>query len=42
LVVELDIGHKSLLKMREPLLLLLRQYDEAIRGIYWSVWRWRG
>jgi hypothetical protein len=30
LVVEVDIGHKSLLKMREFLLLLLRQYDEAI------------
>jgi hypothetical protein len=42
LVVELDVGHKSLLMTREPLLLLLRQYDEAIRGIYRSVWRWRG
>jgi hypothetical protein len=30
LVVELDVGHKSLLKMREFLILLLRQYDEAI------------
>jgi hypothetical protein len=30
LVVEVDVGHKPLLKMRELLLLLLRQYDEAI------------
>jgi hypothetical protein len=30
LVVELDVGHKSLLKTIELLLLLLRQYDEAI------------
>jgi hypothetical protein len=27
--------------MRELLLLLLQQYDEAIQGIYRSVWRWR-
>jgi hypothetical protein len=30
LVVDVDGGHKPLLKTREPLLLLLRQYDEAI------------
>jgi hypothetical protein len=30
LVVEVDVGHKPLLKKREFLLLLLRQYDEAI------------
>jgi hypothetical protein len=30
LVVELNIGHKPLLKTRESLLLLLRQNDEAI------------
>jgi hypothetical protein len=30
LVIELDVGHKSLLKTIELLLLLLRQYDEAI------------
>jgi hypothetical protein len=30
LVVELDVGHKPLLKSREPLLLLFRQNDEAI------------
>jgi hypothetical protein len=41
LVVEVDVGHKPLLKTRE-LLLLLRQYDEAICGIPRSVWRWRG
>jgi hypothetical protein len=29
LVVEVDVGHRPLLKTREPLL-LLRQYDEAI------------
>jgi hypothetical protein len=41
LIVEVDVGHKPLLKTREFLLLLLRQYDEAICGIPWSVWRWR-
>jgi hypothetical protein len=30
LIVEVDVGHKPLLKTREFLLLLLRQYDEAI------------
>jgi hypothetical protein len=30
LIVEVDVGHKPLLKTRELLLLLLRQYDEAI------------
>jgi hypothetical protein len=30
LIVEVDIGHEPLLKTREFLLLLLRQYDEAI------------
>jgi hypothetical protein len=33
LVVEVDVGHKPLLETREFLLLLLRQYDETIRGI---------
>jgi hypothetical protein len=33
LIVEIDICHKPLLKEREFLLLLLRQYDEAICGV---------
>jgi hypothetical protein len=41
-IVEIDVSHKPLLKTREFLLLLLRQYDEAICGIPRSVWRWRG
>jgi hypothetical protein len=41
LIVEVDVGHKPLLKTRESLL-LLRQYDEAIGGILRSVSRWRG
>jgi hypothetical protein len=42
LIVEIDVCHKPLLKTGEFLLLLLRQYDEAICGVAWSVWRWRG
>jgi hypothetical protein len=43
LIVEIDVCHKPLLKTREfLLLLLLRQYDEAICGIPRSVWRWHG
>jgi hypothetical protein len=42
LIVEVDVSHKPLLKTREFLLLLLRQYDEAICGIPRSIWRWHG
>jgi hypothetical protein len=42
LIIEIDICHMPLLKAREFLVLLLRQYDEAICGVPQSVWRWRG
>jgi hypothetical protein len=42
LIVEIDVCHKPLIKVREFLLLLLRQYDEAICGVPRSVWRWHG
>jgi hypothetical protein len=42
LIVEIDVCHKPLIKAREFLLLLLRQYDEAICGVPQSIWRWRG
>jgi hypothetical protein len=45
LIVEIDIFHTPLLKMRKfllLLLLLLRQDDEAICGVSRSVWRWSG
>jgi hypothetical protein len=40
LVVEVDVGHKTLLKASE-LLLLLRRDDKPI-GIPRSAWRWSG
>jgi hypothetical protein len=42
LIVEIDVFHKPLLKMIKFPLLLLRQDDEAICGVPWSVWRWSG
>jgi hypothetical protein len=42
LIVKIDVHHKPLLKARELLLLLFRHDDEAICGIYQSVWRWSG